>query len=153
MPRGYTRQIAKYGWNCGSPKVGAKERCSSCYKWIKYKNIERPERLWRLDATCENVNCRRPLNRTKRRYKALCRDCSLYWSLTGEYRPRKYCNKHWCDCGEIAIKEIEIMVGSPSSKMSLRKESLWLCENCLEEEKRLNASLHQASTQRIPKDL
>jgi hypothetical protein len=127
----------KHCLNCGKKKVVAKERCSACYKWWKYKGEERPRRLWDLDAICENKNCKRPLNRVKRRYKSLCNECTLYWSLTGEYRPRKYCNKRWCDCGEIAVHEVqlEIAVMTKFDNLRQRKETFWLCEQCYQDEK------------------
>lgn len=137
MPREYLRQ-EKYCKNCGIKKVLAKSRCTSCYKWWKYKGIERPRRLWDLDAKCENPSCKRPLERVKRRYRALCEDCHLYWSLTGEYRPKRFCNKRWCDCGNEAMCEVELDIGTvtKTGKLKAKKEKFWLCEDCIELERR-----------------
>jgi hypothetical protein len=135
LPREYLKQ-GKYCENCGIEKVLAKNRCTSCYKWLKYKGIERPRRLWDIDAKCKNSHCRRPLDRVKRRYKAFCKDCALYWALTGEYRPRKYCNRRWCDCGEVATQEAELVVGTvtKTGKIKRKKEKFWLCEKCYQME-------------------
>jgi hypothetical protein len=136
MPREYLRRESDYCSNCGLKNVLAKERCSACYKWWKYQGVERPRRLWDPNALCENRNCRRPLEKVVRRYKSLCPECSLYWSLTGEYRPRKYCNRRWCDCGQVAAREVELKVGwqTKTGKVGIRKEKYWLCQDCLDEE-------------------
>lgn len=66
------------------------------------------------------------------RYTGFCFECRLYHSLTGEYRPKKYCGKRWCDCGNEATQQVELSTGSLTKKGNLRAkiDLFFVCNDC-----------------------
>lgn len=124
--------------NC-NVRFGEKARkkrglCGACaeYKYVYGK--PRPERLWNLNMVCQNPHCERPLPHTTRRYYDLCEKCRLYWSLTGQYMPKGYCNhSRWCDCGNEATIETVLTIGGITKNLNLKSatdETFWLCQSC-----------------------
>lgn len=120
--------------NCGKPLFGTRRGfCKPCYNYDLARGVDRPLRYTKflLDDGyfyCKNPNCDKPIKSKKRQGY-----CSLCFNWQRKYkkdRPRELCPQKidlgWCDCGEVAKRELEIALGE-NGKTHMK---LILCESC-----------------------
>ena len=137
--------------NCKKPlwiDRGIKGLCGKCYNYQKKYDRERPLHVCRLmpDCThpviCGNQNCDRPLRRASRkRRKGYCTPCYDWQLQYGSDRPYDLCYRKidigWCDCGNVAIKAVEVQNGSGVITLALCLDCYELETQGLAHQKRL----------------
>lgn len=117
---------------CGRPKH-ALGMCAACYYYHHRHGQPRPRWRWDRPDECRNPACRKPLAGERLVRKGLCGNCYAYRWRTGEGRPIEMTGgNRWCDCGRPATQCVPIKVGAFGKRenMSLKNETLWLCDDC-----------------------